>query len=179
VSNEYMRTYMLNRYHERRAEALALLGGKCAKCGTTDDLQIDHIDPATKTMSISGMWSCSYERYLRELKLCQLLCREHHRKKTAQEQSIPHGGGKTGKKNCMCELCGPLKRQYARERSNSKPRPPCHQHGTPSRYASGCRCDDCREMQRNRMRDYRAQKRAAHKINSVRVVGEMAITPDF
>lgn len=111
-----MRTYMRERYHARRAESIDILGGKCATCGATEDLQIDHIDPATKTLKINKLWSVSRERYLKELRLCQLLCGVHHREKTAREQSVPHGGGKTGKKNCYCDLCAPLKRAYSRER---------------------------------------------------------------
>lgn len=114
--NEYMREYMLKRYHRRRSDSIEKLGGKCVVCGTTDNLEIDHIDRSTKTMAISGLWSCNIQRYEAELKLCQLLCEEHHKQKTSRENSVEHGGGKTGKRNCYCELCAPLKRAYARER---------------------------------------------------------------
>lgn len=49
-----MRDYMLRRYHARRAESYAILGGKCVVCGTSDDLQID--------------WSVSRERYLKSVR---------------------------------------------------------------------------------------------------------------
>lgn len=111
-SNEYMREYMLCRYHERRAEAIALLGGKCVECGTTENLQFDHIDPKLKTMSVSKLWSVSKERYLKEIQLCQLLCKTHHIEKTRRERSVEHGQGLTGKRNCRCELCRPLKNAY-------------------------------------------------------------------
>lgn len=114
--NEYMRKYMLKRYHRRRSDSIEKLGGKCVVCGTTDNLEIDHIDRSTKTMAISGLWSCNIQRYEAELKLCQLLCEQHHKEKTSRENSVDHGGGKTGKRNCYCELCAPLKRAYARER---------------------------------------------------------------
>jgi hypothetical protein len=114
--NDYMRTYMLERYHSRRAESYATLGGKCVVCGSCDDLQIDHIDPATKTLNIAKLWSVSRERYIKELELCQLLCGVHHRQKTSVEQGVPHGGGISGKKNCYCGLCAPKKRKYQRER---------------------------------------------------------------
>jgi hypothetical protein len=111
-----MREYMLKRYHKRRSESIEKLGGKCVVCGVTENLEIDHIDRTTKTMAISGLWSANIVRYEAELKLCQLLCEEHHKQKTSRENSVEHGGGKTGKRNCYCELCAPLKRAYARER---------------------------------------------------------------
>lgn len=112
-SNEYMAAYMLQRYHDRRNAAIKELGGVCIVCGSTDNLEIDHIDPKTKTMSISKMWSCSKEKYMAEIKLCQLLCYTHHRIKTSAERSVEHGKGLTGKKNCRCALCGPLKNAYS------------------------------------------------------------------
>ena len=120
--NEYMREYMLKRYHRRRSDSIEKLGGKCVVCGTTDNLEIDHIDRSTKTMAISGLWSCNIQRYEAELKLSQLLCEEHHKQKTSRESSVDHGEGKTGKRNCYCELCAPLKRAYARERRQFKRR---------------------------------------------------------
>jgi hypothetical protein len=81
-NNEYMRVYMLERYHARRAEAIARLGGKCAWCDTPEDLQIDHIDWCTKSFSVSALWSVSKERYEAEIAKCQVLCRPHHKVKT-------------------------------------------------------------------------------------------------
>lgn len=31
------------------------------------------------------------------------------------QQTVGHGGGLTGVKNCRCELCGPLKNRYMRD----------------------------------------------------------------
>ena len=50
-----------------------------------------------------------------ELAKCQLLCQPHHLEKTIRERSVGHGEGLTGKRNCRCELCGPLKLAYNRE----------------------------------------------------------------
>lgn len=118
--NEYMRDYMKRRYYKIRAEAYNLLGGKCVECGTSENLEIDHIDRTTKTVDISKFCSMSRVRFLEELKLCQLLCHEHHKQKSAAEQSVPHGGGLTGKRNCRCELCAPLKNAYSRELKRRK-----------------------------------------------------------
>jgi len=31
-----------------------MLGGRCVRCGATEDLEFDHIDPSTKRFTISG-----------------------------------------------------------------------------------------------------------------------------
>lgn len=111
-SNEYMREYMLKRYHTRREQAIEKLGGKCAICGTTEDLEIDHIDPSTKSMDLGRAWSYSQKRYDKEIELCQLLCYDCHKTKSGNEHSVDHGKGLTGKRNCYCDLCKPLKRAY-------------------------------------------------------------------
>lgn len=111
----YMADYMLRRYHARRAEAVARLGGKCRNCGTTEHLEIDHIDPATKSFDLGTLWSVAKARYDAELEKCQLLCHGCHAAKSASEQSVGHGEGLTGKRNCRCKLCGPLKNRYNRE----------------------------------------------------------------
>lgn len=115
-----MRVYNRDRYWRLKAEAYERLGGKCAKCGTTENLEIDHIDRRTKSVNVTRFCSMSREKFLAELPLCQLLCEEHHREKTSAEQSVPHGGGLTGKKNCRCELCAPLKNAYSRELKRKK-----------------------------------------------------------
>lgn len=110
--NEYMAEYMLRRYHERRTEAVALLGGHCVICNTADSLEFDHVDRKTKEGDIAKLWSGTREKFLEELSKCQLLCKEHHKEKTLGEISVEHGGGLTGKYNCRCDLCGPLKKAY-------------------------------------------------------------------
>lgn len=125
----YMREYMITRYHERRAEAIAILGGRCVECGETTNLDVDHIDKRYKTMSVSRMAYVSRERFLAELALCQLLCKPHHIEKTSKEQSVPHGGGLTGKKNCYCTLCAPLKKEYNRKFKEKKISGMADKHG--------------------------------------------------
>lgn len=89
--NRYMKQYMLNRYHERRQRAIVLLGGACTVCGRTETLEIDHINPEAKAMSLSKMWSVSEARYIAELSRCQLLCHEHHVEKSRAEGSFVKG----------------------------------------------------------------------------------------
>lgn len=98
-----------------------LLGGCCAQCGSVEDLEFDHVDPATKEFDISqGIVGCySRARLQAELIKCQLLCKSCHVRKSATEVEVEHGGGETGKRNCRCELCAPLKREYARKRKRA------------------------------------------------------------
>ena len=103
------------RYEEIMDLAIHHLGSRCAVCDSTEDLEIDHIDPRTKSFNISSMTCFSWEKIEIELRKCQALCVQHHREKSDKEQSVEHGGGLTGKKDCRCELCGPLKRAYIRE----------------------------------------------------------------
>ena len=110
--NEYQRTYQLERYHARKADAIRLLGGRCAICGSAEKLEVDHIDPARKSFPISKLWSVSKERFYAELGKCQLLCKPHHIEKTRREQSVEHGGGASGKKNCPCDPCKAKKAKY-------------------------------------------------------------------
>lgn len=85
----YMREYMKRRYHERVSEARFLLGGVCAVpgCFRSESLEIDHIDWRKKTMKLDRMAWVSHARFLEELKLCQLLCDEHHNEKSKKDIS--------------------------------------------------------------------------------------------
>jgi hypothetical protein len=173
---------MKRRYHERRNLALKLLGGKCVVCGTRKNLEIDHIDPSTKTMIVARMTTVAYERFLDEVSRCQLLCKKHHIEKTSSEQSVPHGGGKTGKRNCLCNLCAPLKREYNREFKSAKRgregsvarKPPAERlkelHGTRKGYQIERRlgiptCDECRYANSEYTRDLKARK--AHEQQTI------------
>lgn len=120
--NEYMREYMKARIAKRRAEAVKQLGGKCVKCGSSENLEFDHIDRDSKDPRAGGhgkgsMWTFSEKRFQAELVKCQLLCHDCHLAKTMTENlrlgiAVLHGGGLTGKRNCYCSLCKPLKEVY-------------------------------------------------------------------
>ncbi len=113
--NQYLRDHMRNKYNNRRARAIEKLGGICSICGTTDNLEFDHRDPKTKTISITKALYRKNEILQLELEKCQLLCLIHHREKSKMEQSVEHGEGLTGKKSCYCSLCGPLKQKYRKK----------------------------------------------------------------
>lgn len=78
---------MLSRARQNRLDATKSMGGKCVRCGSTDQLQFDHIDCKTKVDHRIWTWSPALRQA--ELDKCQLLCEPCHRKKTieAGEQS--------------------------------------------------------------------------------------------
>ena len=108
------RRYKALKYKRTVALFKALLGGKCVVCGATEQLEIDHIDPATKEFELTKSNTYSRKKVMEELAKCQLLCKTCHLEKTKREnpKTVGHGEGLTGKRNCRCELCGPLKDAY-------------------------------------------------------------------
>lgn len=101
--------------------AVALLGGFCAHCGTTEDLDFDHVDSASKAFAISVGIRDGYSkaRLLAELRKCQLLCDPCHREKS--NKCGETGGG-------WNKVLNP-------------------EHGTAVRYGKGwdCRCPACKK----------------------------------
>jgi hypothetical protein len=127
--NTYMRKYIQERCWRRRAQAIEQLGGKCVVCGSTDDLEFDHIDASTVDRRIRGsLWTVSEERLQAELAKCQLLCHKHHREKTIRnketgggsnkipEDSYQHGSARMYfYKKCRCDWCVKAKHLYSRK----------------------------------------------------------------
>ena len=122
--NSYMRKYMNARYHRRRSLWLDRLGGECVECGSKELLNFDHIDASSKTCDVAKiLGSGSEAKVLEEMAKCQLLCEKHHLEKSLREgdiYNVGHGEGVTGKRNCRCSLCGPLKNEYLRKFKASK-----------------------------------------------------------
>lgn len=79
---EYQRDWL----SKRRAEGIKLLGGKCVVCGSTEKLEVDHIDAKSKVDH--RIWSWSDERRKKELAKCQLLCQKHHGVKTTKTEVL-------------------------------------------------------------------------------------------
>jgi hypothetical protein len=48
-----------------------MLGGTCVRCGTTEDLEFDHIDPATKRFAICADLTRAWSELLAEVAKCQ------------------------------------------------------------------------------------------------------------
>jgi len=64
---------------ERRQYLREYLGGKCVRCGATENLEFDHIIPANKSYTIASNITCfSLEELILEVDKCQLLCRPCH-----------------------------------------------------------------------------------------------------
>lgn len=113
----------MSEYAKRKEEIYKYLGGACVICGTTENLDIDHKIAEDKKFDISSNWSRSWDFLVVELDKCQLLCRPHHREKTAAEGDNTGGG-----RNKWSEI----------------------QHGKVWAYAKyGCRCNLCKEAKRN------------------------------
>jgi len=71
---EYQKKWLANRRLEYFKDK------KCVKCSSTEDLQLDHIDPKLKESPI--IWSCNLKIRNKEIEKCQVLCQKCHREKT-------------------------------------------------------------------------------------------------
>ena len=71
---------------ERRAYCVEYLGGKCVKCGTTHNLQFDHIKREEKKYNITEKLTIKFDNLKEELDKCQLLCYDCHLEKTLRER---------------------------------------------------------------------------------------------
>lgn len=116
----YQNNYMREIHSTRRAEWVASQGGKCAACGSTTQIEIDHVDPRLKEREIALIWSCSERVRARELAKCQLLCKECHKAKSAREQK--RHGVSSYRGGCRCEDCcaayrESIRRQIVRRRT--------------------------------------------------------------
>ena len=78
------------RRHRNRAKLVEHMGGKCVKCGNTENLEFDHIDKTTKTMKLSSMWHYSWDKILQEAQHCQLICKTCHESKTFGTDDYKH-----------------------------------------------------------------------------------------
>ena len=93
LNKENRLEYAKARRDKRRAYCIEYLGGKCVKCGTTHNLQFDHIKRETKKYEISAKLSCTLDNLKEELNKCQLLCAPCHLDKTAKEWIMLRGDG--------------------------------------------------------------------------------------
>jgi len=83
VQREYQRQWAAR----RRAEYF--IDKSCVVCGSTDRLELDHVDPAMKVSH--SIWSWSKGRRDAELAKCQILCKTHHQIKTKENLEYSHG----------------------------------------------------------------------------------------
>lgn len=103
--------YWKKRRDKRKAELFQLLGGKCSKCGSKNNLQFDHIDPKTKSYHVLDQNHLFDQNIQSEIDKCQLLCKDCHKQKTKDgwEYALPessHGSLWRYKKyKCRCDKC--------------------------------------------------------------------------
>lgn len=123
-----MLIYTKTRRKQRRTEAIQQLGGRCVRCGSTDNLEFDHIDPNDKSRDICDIWTLGEKLLVEELQRCQLLCSPCHRKKTIEDNyesgrypRREHGTltmHRRGK--CRCDLCREAFNKYRRDLRNRR-----------------------------------------------------------
>lgn len=70
------------RKEQHKKHLIDMLGGKCSGCGTTENLQFDHLDRTTKSFNIGSNLAAKIEKLEEEAKKCQLLCKDCHQIKT-------------------------------------------------------------------------------------------------
>lgn len=104
------------RYYQKlwiktRRETWLKLNGPCIICKSWDNLEIDHIDPATKKYNISQLWTRKTLLEI-ELKKCQVLCSVCHKEKTniARREKLKHGI-QMYRVGCRCAICKQAKQK--------------------------------------------------------------------
>ena len=115
LTGERKREFQRNWIRQRR-DSWINENGPCRSCGSTENLEIDHIIPR----SIAGgmkpwlIWSRREDIRLAELTKCQVLCEGCHKKKTFLELATTQHGT-TMYKRCKCEVCRKAKRDERRK----------------------------------------------------------------
>lgn len=92
-AREWIKARRMNFFFEKR----------CKECGTTENLQLHHLDPKKKESH--NIWSWSKNRREKEIDKCIVLCHDCHVKAHTIMQ-VTHGTAscyRHGK--CRCSLC--------------------------------------------------------------------------
>ena len=78
---------------------------KCEICGSTERLELHHINKEDK--EDHKIWSWSIERRNKEIKKCVIWCRDCHEEHHAEEKRRPitHGTVSGYRRGCRCSLC--------------------------------------------------------------------------
>ena len=101
-NKEKIREERREHHNERRGHCIEYLGGKCVECGTTHNLQFDHIKREGKKYEITRKLTYKFDNLKEELDKCQLLCAPCHLQKTAKEWAdITHKTVPLSKLNTM------------------------------------------------------------------------------
>lgn len=103
---EYLRGFNQAWRAARRARLVEMLGGCCARCGDSEDLEFDHIDPATKAFAIGSNLSRAWDELVAEALKCQLLCPPCHCEKAVEDRPEPaHSYYRYWYYGCRCAVC--------------------------------------------------------------------------
>ena len=89
-NREEINLKMKERKAKHREYLVEMLGGKCCGCGTTENLEFDHLDRKTKSFNISSRLASRIEKLEKEAKKCQLLCQSCHQIKTLVNHDCEH-----------------------------------------------------------------------------------------
>lgn len=82
----WMRGFRRKRNLQRKEYLLK--NGPCKRCGSTENLELDHIDPKSKSFMTSHIFLRSKKIRDNELKKCQILCQECHKAKTLEDRGL-------------------------------------------------------------------------------------------
>jgi 5-methylcytosine-specific restriction endonuclease McrA len=96
--------------------AAYMAGKSCVVCGSTQNLEVDHIEPEQKISH--RIWSWSAVRRAAELAKCQILCTDCHLTKTLEQRPKPDHGtlSRYQRGKCRCEPCREANRLDSRQR---------------------------------------------------------------
>ena len=116
---EYMRRYQQKWKAARRAAYFA--GKCCVRCGSTERLELDHIDPSTRDSALKAFhtadfWSWSMKRIEAEIAKCQVLCRKCHEAKTMVDLGQTGHSRRGYDKGCRCVVCVEANNSHNRRR---------------------------------------------------------------
>lgn len=126
-----MKKYPGNRKAQRRRRRLLakkfriewILKNSPCKCGSTERLQVDHIDPSKKSTKLkrrkyntNRIWMWGKESRERELMLCQALCHKCHvEKSTLEQRRLPLHSRAGYWRGCRCQICRNGKNEYKKQ----------------------------------------------------------------
>lgn len=105
----------------RKRRAAWFAGKRCAVCGSTERLELDHVDPGQKTSH--RIWSWSKPRFEAEVAKCQVLCSDCHKTKTygySPREHAPHGTRSHYRWGCRCAPCRRANAELEHERRTRK-----------------------------------------------------------
>ncbi len=73
--------YTMTKGKNKRDRLVMEMGGECSDCGYRDftcALDVHHLDPSKKDVAWAGMRGWSWERLMKEVESCILLCKNCH-----------------------------------------------------------------------------------------------------